>query len=265
MESGKRIRKVSTYIMFVVAKSHATNLPLLFSYWHGKGTICCPSLQLQWFRSKSLPLQHTNGPFFLQVPYPSHGHEKMTWPAMPAATVFRPCSPKETHERIGESCKVMKGFVNAACLVYGKVTRHRAGSGGWKGVLRCKFWTETCNKFVADGNEETWYRFAAAENVALEGKTPANRDVNLVLPGNVHYSPFSRPVLSKRSVRSKTFFSSNIFSMVESPFSMVPVGRKSIFCYECWERLPCISAVSLSPVLWRGLNWLRSNLWLWEI
>lgn len=79
--------------------------------------------------------------------------------------------------------------------------------------------------FVAEGKVEICLGLEGAENVELEGKTTANRDY--ILPGKVHFSPSSRPVFSKRKERSKTFFSSSIFSIVKSPFPMVPASGES--------------------------------------
>lgn len=47
----------------------------------------------------------------------------------------------------------------------------------WKGVSSWKSWTETCNRFEAEGNVEIWYGLEGAGNVALEGKKTAKTDV----------------------------------------------------------------------------------------
>ena len=58
----------------------------------------------------------------------------------------------------------------------------------------------------------------------LEGKKEAEAQS---LPGKVHVSPSLRPVFSTCKARSKTFFSSSIFSIVKSPFSTIPASGES--------------------------------------
>ena len=55
----------------------------------------------------------------------------------------------------------MFGYMICSCLSAVEA------SSSWKGGSLWNWWTETCNRFVAEGRVEICFGFAGAENVAF--------------------------------------------------------------------------------------------------
>ena len=63
------------------------------------------------------------------------------------------------------------GFMRCSCLSAVEA------SSSWKGVSPWNRWTETCNRFVAEGRAEICFGFAGAERQHSDGKKEAERHV----------------------------------------------------------------------------------------
>ena len=101
----------------------------------------------------------------------------------------------------------------------------------WPGVSPWTFWTETCNRFVAEGKVETGFRFEGAENGKWQ--TPTGEKKTCIPTGPGLLLPISDTGLfeAQSQIEDVLFFQHLVDRQVSLLYA-TGVGRKSGFGYE---------------------------------